>query len=249
MSALPGSLAVVLALAGCAAAPPATTESAAPAPSSRPVEVAIAPAPPAEVPAVPVAAPAATSAAPAVAAATAVAGAYTVEVGSAKVNGGTRTVLRVAAPCAAGRCDRAPFDLGWVSSVRKAGLVDLLGPSVRVQHQDMFGGDGLPSSLPASAGFPAAVLVVDDPLGTRLVILSLRDDPPVQILSVALAESRPGGGGFSTINAVELTQAGAGPLEVHFAQTSLPGPGARPYRPGPPLRFRYRFDGASYKRE
>jgi hypothetical protein len=237
-------LLVALALSGCAATPP-TAESVPPASQS-----AIAPAPAAEVSAVPVAATAPVPPTATASAAPVAAGELTLEIGSAKAGKGTRAVLRVTAPCAAGRCERAPFDLGPVS-VGQAGLVDLLGPSVRIQQQlDLFGeGGGLSKSLPASAGFPAAVLVVDDPHGSRLVIVSYRDAAPVQILSVSLSEHGPGGGGFSTINSVELTQAGAGPLEVHFAQTSLPRAGDRPYRPGPPLHFRYRFDGTRYTRQ
>jgi hypothetical protein len=113
----------------------------------------------------------------------------------------------------------------------------------------MFGGEGLPTSLPASASFPAAVLVVDGGVGEELVIVSFRDDPPVQILSATLSQDMPGGGGFSTINSIELTQIGAEPLEVGFSQTSRPRPTDRPYRPGPPLRFRYRFNGTRYTRQ
>jgi hypothetical protein len=56
-----------------------------------------------------------------------VAGAYRLEVGSAKVKGIPSVVLQVTAPCARGQCERAPFVLGAASSVRRAGLVDLLG--------------------------------------------------------------------------------------------------------------------------
>src|SRR5262249_27538236 len=82
-----------------------------------------------------------------------------------------------------GRCDRAPVDVGVAQAVRGVALVDLLGASVALLGPNRPFKSRPPAVLPASAGLPAAVLVVSDWGGgakteMRLIIVAVRNDPP-----------------------------------------------------------------------
>lgn len=102
-------------------------------------------------------------------------------------------------------------------------------------------------------GWPGALVEVVDrgePRTSRsLVVVSLRDDPPKQLLWLPLNRREPDGSGLSTLGEPRWVRTHADqPLTVQVEQTSLPAEGEEPYRPGPPLREEWRWDGAGYVR-
>lgn len=106
--------------------------------------------------------------------------------------------------------------------------------------------------LDGAGRWPAALVEVVDAEGPRtatsLVLVSLREDPPKKLLWLDLQRREADGGGLSTLgDGPRLVRTHADqPLTVQLEQTSLPGDGEAPYRPGPPIREEWRWNGERY---
>jgi hypothetical protein len=69
-----------------------------------------------------------------------------------------------------------------------------------------------------------------------------------RVLAAAIRGAERGDRAFGPIGGLRLLR-GAGPLlDFGWVEHVTPGPGDRPYRPGPPLHVRYRFAGTEYTR-
>ena len=164
---------------------------------------------------------------------------------------GGKWVVTPRLPCRSGGCRGKRITLDGYDSVRLRGLIDMRGAPATLRHQ-LARDQTLPQTLPAAAKMPAAALLAGRrSKGERanfLVLVTLAKAPRI-LVAAQLSSRRKDGGGFSTINAVRFEREKPGqPLAVMMTQTSLPRRGARVFRPGPPLRFVWRYRNGKYVR-
>jgi hypothetical protein len=193
-----------------------------------------------------------------------VAPSFTATIGAGAQGGEASAWLLPMVPCEQGECRVDAVSLGPTSAAELRGFVDLLGDPASISPQsgggdDLFGDGGggrsLAASLPPAAKFPAAVIDVtrDTEYGSMhdLMLVALAGPAHGVIFSTGIRLDGKDGGGYHTINTIDLDresgQAADTPLVIHFAQTSMPRSGDKPYRPGPPEEQVWKFDGSAYK--
>jgi hypothetical protein len=173
--------------------------------------------------------------------------AYTAKLDIVDKKGEKHAVLASKLTCTTpSKCPEWSLDLGRVEGAQLVGLVDLQGEPRKVQN--------LPATLPESAKLPVAFVRFDDTDGAgthweRLAVVSLEGGRAKLAWRGELAMQSKNGGGFSTINQIELVATEQGkPLALEFAQTSVPAPGDKPFRPGPPLSRHFEWKDGQYVR-
>jgi hypothetical protein len=109
--------------------------------------------------------------------------------------------------------------------------------------------------LPGDAKLPAAFVRTEatDAANTRWerwTLVSLEGGRPKVIWRGELAMTREKGGGFTTLDGVELVAGEVGkPLALELAQTSLPSPNEKARKPSAPLHRRFVMKDGKYQRE
>ncbi len=152
----------------------------------------------------------------------------------------------VAAPARAVRlaAGREVSLLAWLDLQGAPTVIDLLRPPANPE-----------SVQPAAAGAPlrpAALLRIRHKLDsgerrTTLMLVALGAAPAAVWREVEASQQSGGGGYRSHQLALKPAVSGAA-LMLELNQTTLPGAGAQPQMPGPPLTLRFSFDGTTYQR-
>jgi hypothetical protein len=150
------------------------------------------------------------------------------------------------------KCPEWTLDLGPADAASVLVLVDLFGKPAHVRYAN----DAAASLvLPGDAKLPAAFVRTEalDAANTRWerwTLLSLEDGRPKVIWRGELAMTREKGGGFMTLDGVELVAGEVGkPLALEFAQTSVPSPNEKARKPSAPLHRRFVMKDGTYQRD
>jgi hypothetical protein len=118
--------------------------------------------------------------------------------------------------------------------------------------------EGADLRFPAGAGVPAFVVTTSSSRGVRVgsdegvtgavAVAALRDGALRRVLLAAVSGAEDEGRAFRRIGSFGLHR-GEGPLlDFGWVEHVTPAPGDVPFRPGPPLHVRLRFDGTEYVR-
>jgi hypothetical protein len=151
------------------------------------------------------------------------------------------------------KCPEWTLDLGPADAASVLVLVDLYGKPAHVRYAS----DAAAASLvlPGDAKLPAAFVRTqatdaENTRWERWTLLSLEGGRAKVIWRGELAMTREKGGGFTTLDGVELVAGEAGrPLALELAQTSVPGPSEKARKPSAPLHRRFVMKDGMYQRE
>lgn len=133
--------------------------------------------------------------------------------------------------------------LAWLDLKGAPAKLNLLAPPAQPEAAQ---------AAPGAPAQPAALLRVRQqvPGGERrstLLLVALGSAAATLWREVEATQAADGGG-YRSHQLALLRAAAAGPLELELGQTTVPGKGAQPQMPGPPLALRFGFDGQVYQR-
>ena len=154
------------------------------------------------------------------------------------------------------RCDAPPCATGHltlegVDAVRPLAVVDLQGSPAQIPLPEDDGGPDVRAT--GEEARPAVLLQTradrDDGGWQDALVLCSIETRPRLLWEAAIRLVRADGGGFTSFDLSLEAPSKAGQwLEIGFVQTTRPGKGEEPFRPGPPLRQHFVFDGEWYQR-
>ena len=151
------------------------------------------------------------------------------------------------------KCPEWTLDLGPADAASVLVLVDLFGKPAHVRYASDATAPSL--VLPGDAKLPAAFVRTQatDAANTRWerwTLVSLEGGRAKVIWSGELTMTREKGGGFTTLDGVELVAGEVGkPLTLELAQTSVPSPNEKARKPSAPLHRRFVMKDGTYQRE
>jgi hypothetical protein len=127
-------------------------------------------------------------------------------------------------------------------------IVDLKGMPRTVDLNRNLLAENISETIVSIQKNPALLLRVtkNSTLKEEILILTTISPSPRMLWRETIRSIRQDGGGYDTLR-MQLVQGAGEYLEIALTQTTLPGKGEKPYRPGPPRRLRFVMTDGSYQ--
>jgi len=133
-------------------------------------------------------------------------------------------------------------------SIQLLDIVDLKGIPRTIDLNRNLLAENISETIVSIQKSPALLLRVtkNSTLKQEILILTTIGPSPRMLWRETIRSIRQDGGGYDTLR-MQLIQGAGEYLEITLVQTTLPGKGEKPYRPGPPRRLRFVMTDGSYQ--